>query len=102
MADIICEQPLTQATLQETRKRKKDQVAKNQKRGRQRQQDPKSRVLERQGPGPSRSQEPSPARGQGCWSQMATRNRHARMRNQDWILIVMSGKLSQGKKSVRS
>ena len=76
---------VTQATLKERRKRKEDEVAQDQKRGRQREQDPGSRVLERQGPGPSKSQEPSPARCQGCWSQMATGNRQARMRSQDWI-----------------
>ena len=60
-------------------------MAQDQKRGRQREQDPGSRVQERQGPGPSRSQEPSPARDQGCWSQMATGNRQARMWSQDRI-----------------
>ena len=85
---------VTQATLQERRKRLAAEVAKDQKRGRQRQQDPKSRVLERQGPGPSRSQEPSPARDQGCRSQMATGNRQARI----GFVIAKSVKLSQGEK----
>ena len=76
---------VTQATLQERRKRLAAEVAKDQKRGRQREQDPGSRVQDRQGPGPSRIQEPSPARGQRCRSQMATGNRQARMRSQDWI-----------------
>ena len=88
---------VTQATLKERRKRKEDEVAQDQKRGRQREQDPGSRVRKRQGPGPSKSQEPSPAKGQGCRNQMATGNRQARMRSQDWICNCDICKTSPGR-----
>ena len=93
---------VTQATLQERRKRLAAKVAQDQKRGRQREQDPKSRVPERQGPGPSRSR---------SRAQRGTRDVGARWQPEIGrpgcgarigFVIATSVKLFQGEKRVRS
>ena len=85
--------------LTERMKSKEDGVIQDQKRGRQKEQEPGYRSKERQDPGPSKSQDKGSLRDQGCSSQVVPGSRHDRIRSRIGYVTETPVKISQGERA---